>query len=544
MKRIPFISAIFLLLVACSGLKKEKADLIVKNATIYTVDQDFRKAEALVIKNGKFEAVGKKKRILKTYTADKVIDMKGKYIYPGFIDPHSHFYGYCMNLRQVNLVGTRSFNEIIQKLKAYDQENTAKWIIGRGWDQNDWKIKKFPNKAKLDKAFPETPVFLRRIDGHAAIANSAALKIANIDASQEVKGGKILTENGEPTGVLIDNAITLVSKHIPDPTREEKINNLKKGQQNCFNVGLTMIADAGLDYAPTHLIDSLQKQGMLKMNTYVMLTPTQENIDVFVKQGVYKTDKMHIQSIKLFADGALGSRGACLLEPYKDDPDNNGLLVTEPDKLRKYSRLAYENNFQVNTHAIGDSANRLVLDIYSEFLDTLNSRRWRIEHAQVIHPEDFNKFGKYNIIPAINSTHATSDMYWADERLGKKRLQNAYAYKKLLNENGWLPNGSDFPVEDINPLYGFYAAFARKDLKGKPESGFQPENALTRKEALKAMTRWAAKACFEEDQHGSIEKGKNADFVVTGKDLMQAKEEDIPQIEVIETYIDGQKVTK
>ena len=262
MKRISFISAIFLFLVACSGLKKEKVDLIVTNATIYTVDKNFRTTEALVVKNGKFEATGQTQSILDKYTADKVIDMKGKYIYPGFIDPHCHFYGYSMNLRQVNLVGTKSFDEIIQKLKDANQGSKAKWIIGRGWDQNDWQEKKYPSKTRLDKAFPETPVFLRRIDGHAAIVNSTALKIANIDASQEVRGGKILSENGEPTGVLIDNAITLVSRHIPEPTRKEKINNLKKGQQNCFNVGLTMVADAGLDYEPIHLMDSLQKEGL------------------------------------------------------------------------------------------------------------------------------------------------------------------------------------------------------------------------------------------------------------------------------------------
>ncbi len=544
MKRILIISPLLMLLIACSGLKKEEADLIVKNATIYTVDQNFRKAEALVVKNGKFEAIGKEKRILKNYTANKVIDMKGKYIYPGFIDPHSHFYGYCMNLRQVNLVGTQSFNEIIQKLKAYDQEHTAKWIIGRGWDQNDWKIKKFPNKTKLDKAFPETPVFLKRIDGHAAIANSAALEIANVKANQKIEGGKILTENGEPTGVLIDNAISLVAEHVPEPTHKERIQNLLKGQQNCFDVGLTMVADAGLEYEPTHLMDSLQKVDMLKMNTYVMLTPTQENIDVFVKQGAYETEKMHIRSIKLFADGALGSRGACLLKPYLDDPDNYGFLVTKPSKLKKLSELAYEYNYQVNTHAIGDSANRVVLDIYSDILPPDNERRWRIEHAQVIHPDDFKTFGKYNIIPAINSTHATSDMYWADERLGKDRLKQAYAYKKLLSENAWLPNGSDFPVEDINPLYGFYAAFARKDLDGHPENGFQTENSLSRKEALKAMTIWAAKGCFQEDERGSIEAGKKADFVVTDKDIMQAEESKVPHINVKKTFINGEIVTK
>ncbi len=544
MKRLLLIVPLILVMISCANLKKEKADAIIKNATIYTVNDNFTKAEALAVKDGKFLAVGNKRTILKKYTSDQIIDLEGKYIYPGFIDPHCHFYGYCMNLRQVDLVGTQSVQEIIEKLKAYNEKHNPEWILGRGWDQNDWENKDFPHKKQLDAAFPDKPVFLKRIDGHAAYVNSAALKIANISTDQKVEGGKVITKNGKPTGVLVDNAIGLVSEHVPSPTHKEKINALLKGQENCFEVGLTMVADAGLGYDPVHLMDSLQKEGELKMNTYAMLTPTQENIDVFVKQGNYKTDKMHIQSIKLFADGALGSRGACLLKPYSDDPDNYGFLVTEQKKLKKLSKLAYENKYQVNTHAIGDSANRVMLNIYGDILKTKNDRRWRIEHSQVIHPEDFKLFGKYNIIPAINTTHATSDMYWADERLGKERLENAYAYKKLLNENGWLPNGSDFPVEDINPLYGFYAGFARKDLKGYPEDGFQKENALTRKEALKAMTIWAAKSCFQEEERGSIEKGKKADFVVTGTDIMQAEGSKVPHVKVLRTYIDGKPVIK
>ena len=544
MKRFLLITSIllFVFMISCSNLKKEKVDTIIHNAIIYTVNENFTKTEALAIKDGKFIAVGNKRTILKKYTSDHTIDLNGNFIYPGFIDPHSHFYGYCMNLRQVDLVGTGSVEEIIEKLKDYNKKHNPEWILGRGWDQNDWKNKEFPHKKKLDAAFPDKPVFLKRIDGHAAYVNSAALKIANITTHKEVEGGKIITKNGKPTGVLVDNAIGLVSEHVPPPTHKEKINALLKGQKNCFKVGLTMVADAGLGYEPVHLMDSLQKVGKLKMNTYAMLTPTQENIDVFVKQGKYKTEKMHIQSIKLFADGALGSRGACLLKPYSDDPDNYGFIVTEKEKLKDMSQLAYEYNYQVNTHAIGDSANRLMLNIYGDILKKENDRKWRIEHAQVIHPDDFKLFGKYNIIPAINTTHATSDMYWADERLGKERLKNAYAYKKLLNENGWLPNGSDFPVEDINPLYGFYAGFARKDLKGYPEDGFQKENALTRKEALKAMTIWAAKSCFQEEERGSIEKGKKADFVVTGTDIMQAEENKIPHVKVLRTYIDGKAV--
>ncbi len=543
MKKLLYILPFLFLIISCSSLKKEKVDLIVKNATVYTVDQKFRKVDAFAIKDGKFESVGQEKQILQQYTSDSIIDMEGKFIYPGFIDPHSHFYGYSMNLTEVDLTDTRSFDEIIEKLRSYDKNNEVEWLVGRGWDQNKWEKKQFPDKSRLDKLFPNTPVYLTRVDGHAAIVNSKALEIAGINAQTEVSGGKVIKENNKPTGILIDNAMSLVSDKIPEPTKEEQINALQKGEQNCFNVGLTMVADAGLKYAPTHLIDSLQKTGKLKMNTYVMLTPTQDNIDTFVKQGIYKTEKMHIQSIKLFADGALGSRGACLLKPYNDDPENYGLLVSEPSELRKLSEIAYENNFQVNTHAIGDSANRLMLNIYSDILPPKNERRWRIEHAQVIHPDDFKLFGEYNIIPAINSTHATSDMNWADERLGDDRLKNAYAYKKLLNENGWLPNGSDFPVEDINPLYGFYAAFARKDFEGNPKDGFQKENALSREEALKAMTIWAAKGCFQEDERGSIEAGKKADFVVTAKDIMQAEESKVPHINVKKTFINGEPVT-
>ena len=363
MKKLLYILPFLFLIISCSSLKKEKVDLIVKNATVYTVDQKFRKADAFAVKDGKFKEVGKEKNILQKYSPDSILDMEGKYIYPGFIDPHCHFYGYSMNLTEVDLSGTQSFEAIIEKLKDYNKKNEVEWLVGRGWDQNKWEKKQFPDKSRLDKTFPNTPVYLTRIDGHAAIVNSKALEIAGINPQTEVSGGKVLKENNEPSGVLIDNAMSLVSDNIPKPTKEEQINALQKGERNCFNVGLTMVADAGLKYAPTHLLDSLQKAGKLKMNTYVMLTPTQDNIDTFIKQGVYKTEKMHIQSIKLFADGALGSRGACLLKPYNDDPDNYGLLVSEPSELKKISEIAYENNFQVNTHAIGDSANRLMLNI-------------------------------------------------------------------------------------------------------------------------------------------------------------------------------------
>ncbi len=542
MKSFQFIIPLLLILSACTGLKKEKADILVHNANIYTVHADNPSASAMVIRDGKFLEAGEYENLTQKYYAEKTIDLKDKFVYPGFIDAHCHFYGYCMNLRQVDLVGTQSFEEIIERLTTYNEENNPEWIVGRGWDQNDWEVKKFPSKEKLDETFPDKPVFLKRIDGHAAIANSKALNIAGVNKKTAIDGGKIITKNGEPTGVLIDNAAGLVSKHIPNPAREEKVNVLTEGADNCFGVGLTSVADAGLPYSSVQLMDSLQKAGDLKMQTYVMLSPTEKNFNQFVKKGVYKTDAMHIRSIKLFADGALGSRGACMLNPYSDDPDNTGFLVTPGEKLKKHAQFAYEHDYQVNTHAIGDSANRVVLNIYGEILGGKNDRRWRIEHSQVIHPDDFELFEKYSVIPAINTTHATSDMYWADERLGKERLKHAYAYKKLLKQNDWLCNGSDFPVEDINPMYGFYAAVARKDLKGYPEGGFQKENALNREQALKAMTIWAAQSCFEEESKGSIEKGKNADFVVTDRDIMTVEESKLPGTKVLKTFIGGEKV--
>jgi len=536
-----FILSLAFLVLSCGNMKKE-ADLIITHANVYTVNDTFATASAFAVGDGKILEVGKTEEITQRYKAPKTIDLEGKPVYPGFIDAHAHFYGYSMNLRQVDLVGTTSYGEIIEKLKEYDRSHDAEWIVGRGWDQNDWEEKAFPTKERLDQAFPNKPVYLRRIDGHAALVNSVALEKAGIDSRTNVEGGTVMIRDGQPTGILVDNAAGLVSKLIPEPTRQEKIASLQTGADNCFAAGLTSVVDAGLKYDEITLMDSLQQAGQLKMQIYAMLSPTEKNFREFMYEGPYQTPYMHIESIKLFADGALGSRGACMLEPYADDPGNRGFLVTPREELRHLAQKAYDHNYQVNTHAIGDSANRVMLEIYGDILGGKNDRRWRIEHAQVIHPDDFSLFGKYSVIPAVNTTHATSDMYWADERLGQQRLQHAYAYNDLLQQLEWLPNGSDFPVEHINPLYGFYAAVARKDLEGYPEGGFQMGNALTRKQALKAMTRWAARGMFEENQKGSIEPGKNADFVVTDKDFMQIPMNQVPEVEVLRTFVRGQEV--
>ncbi len=522
--------------------KKQEMDLIIYNATIYTVDPSFTKAESAAVKDGRFIATGSNKEIARKYIAGTTLDMEGRFVYPGLIDPHCHFYGYGYSLINADLVGLRSFGEIIETIKLHNNEFPSEWILGHGWDQNLWPSQEFPDKNQLDRVFPDKPVLLTRIDGHAAIANSEALRRAGVNRETTTPGGELIKEDGELTGMLIDNAIELVRKHVPAPEYEEKVAALMNAQNNCFAVGLTSLGDAGLDRDIIMLMDSLQKSGDLKMRIYAMINPTPENFESFMKKGVYKTEHMNIRSVKLFADGALGSRGARMIEEYSDDPGNYGLLLETPEYLRDISQKAWENGYQVNTHCIGDSAVRLMLNIYGEILHEENDRRWRIEHAQVIHPEDFDLFRKYSVIPSVQTTHATSDMKWATHRIGPDRMKGAYAYRRLLEKTGWLPNSSDFPVENINPVFGFYAGVARKNHDGFPEGGFRMENSITREQALRAMTIWAAKANFEEKEKGSIEPGKFADFIVTNEDLMQMELDRVPHLKIHKTFIGGKEV--
>ncbi|MCX6256582.1 MAG: amidohydrolase [Bacteroidia bacterium] len=518
-------------------------DMIVHHARIYTVDEGFSTAESFAVRDGKFIAVGTNEDILNHYSADQVIDANGQFIYPGFIDAHCHFYSYGLDLEQyVDLTETSSFQEVINRVIKFDKTRTTAWILGRGWDQNKWEINEFPDNHELNKIFPDVPVMLIRVDGHAVIVNNAALKLANITTDTKVNGGEIILKNGIITGLLIDNAVDLVKAKIPKPSEQTKIRALEIAQSNCFAAGLCSVTDAGLEKSTVELIDSLQKAGILQMRINAMLTPSDENIETYVKKGIYKTDHLNVRSLKLYADGALGSRGAKLIEPYSDVPGYNGLMIEKPEYYDRMCSIAYKYGYQVNTHAIGDSANRFILNTYGKFLKGKNDRRWRVEHAQVVDSSDFALFGKYSIIPSVQATHATSDMYWAGKRLGNKRLRNAYAYRKLMEQNGWIINGTDFPVENISPIYTFYAAVSRKDLKGYPAGGFQPENAISRKDALRSITSWAAKGAFEENEKGSITPGKLADFVITDKDLMTVSEPEIPKIRIISTFSSGKQV--
>ncbi|MDI3526006.1 MAG: hypothetical protein PWR03_189 [Tenuifilum sp.] len=521
--------------------QRQKVDLIITNGNIYTVDSSFSVVQSIAVSDGIILATGSNDDILSAYKSEKVIDLDGKFVYPGFIDAHCHFLGYGLNLTHAWLGNAQSWDEVVERLKSHYVANPTEWVQGRGWNQNEWSVKEFPTNDLLNKAFPDTPVFIVRIDGHAAIANEKALKIAGITSQTVVDGGEVLTKDGKPTGVLVDNAMELVRKHIPKPDMKEKTLALINAQKNCFAVGLTGVHDAGLDADEVELIDSLQKEGKLKMRVNAMLNPTDENYEKFISKGVYKTDFLTIRSVKIYADGALGSRGALLLEPYSDDSGNKGIQVVETEKLDSVCAMAYKHGYQVCTHCIGDAAVRLMLDIYSKYLPKGNDLRWRIEHSQIVNPEDLPRYGEYCVVPSIQTTHATSDMFWAVSRLGS-RIKYAYTYHDLLEQNGWLPNGSDFPIEDINPLYGFYAGVARKNLKGEPAEGFQMENALSREEALRAMTIWAAKSCFEENKKGSIEPGKFADFVILDVDLLNCAINEVVNAKVVKTIINGEVV--
>ncbi len=522
--------------------KKEKADLLVYNATIYTVDAPFSTTEAMAISKGKILATGTRKELEKEFDVKEKLDANGKFIYPGFIDAHAHFLGYGLSLQQVNLTGTNSWSEVIEKVKTFSAENKEGWIIGRGWDQNDWAVKDFPSNEQLNTLFANRPVLLERVDGHAAIANKKALDLAGIKAGDAISGGEIEVKNSALTGILVDNAISLVSTKMPGITENQFTKALQTAEKNCFAVGLTTIDDCGLNYTEVEGIKKLQGNGNLKMRLYVMLSDDKMNFYYLEKNGIIKTDRLNVRSFKVYADGALGSRGACLLKPYSDKPGNSGFLLSNPAHFDSVANRIVQKGFQMCTHAIGDSGNRTILKIYAKYLKGKNELRWRIEHAQVINQNDFSLFGDNSIIPSVQPTHATSDMYWAGDRLGNERVKGAYAYKQLLNQNGWMPLGTDFPVEDISPFKTFYAAVVRKDAKGWPENGYQIENALSREEALRGMTIWAAKANFEEKEKGSLEKGKLADFVILDADIMKEAPEKLLQIKVLKTFLGGEEV--
>jgi len=542
----PFLNSLILIascLFIFSCNSRQKADLIIHHAKIYTVDEKFSVAEAMAVSGGKIIATGTNDDILKLYESDSITDAGGKTVFPGFNDAHAHFVGYGSSLQRVNLVGTGSWDEVVARCSEFAKTlPDSAWLTGRGWDQNDWTAKDFPGNAKLNELFPNRPVLITRIDGHAAIANDKALALAGIKPGDQITGGDIEVKAGKLTGILVDKAIDLVSANIPAPGEAQTRASLLLAQENCFAVGLTSLHDCGIGYETVELIEAMQQSGELKMRMNIMLSDAKENYDYAFKRGKIKTDHLNLGSFKVYADGALGSRGACLLQPYSDKPGWKGFLLSIPEHFDSVASVIYEKGWQMCTHAIGDSGNRAMLATYAKYLKGKNDLRWRIEHAQVVNENDFHFFSDYSIIPSVQPTHATSDMYWAGDRLGPVRVKGAYAYKQLLAANNWIPLGTDFPVEDISPFKTFFASVVRQDDKGFPEGGYQMENALTRQETVKGMTIWAAKASFEEKQKGSLEPGKFADFIIVDTDLMSCPAADILKAKVLATYSGGKKV--
>ena len=533
---------LFIFFISCAP-KKIEADLLIKNGTIYTVNGDFDIVENVVVTNGKIIEIGKKPELELKYNFKEIYDASGQTIVPGLIDAHAHIFNLGVTMQQVDLVGTKSYKEVLGRIVTFQKEKNTPYILGRGWDQNDWEIKEYPTNKELDSLFPDTPAAITRIDGHAMIANSKALSLAKISSRSIIKGGEIIKKNGKLTGLLIDSPMELVKSTFPKQDKTFIKQALKDAEAVCLALGLTTINDAGLDKEVIDIIEQMHKSDALKIKIYAMVSNTPKNLDAYLPNGIIKTDRLHVRSVKVYADGALGSRGATLKRPYSDKENHFGAMITPQYELYDLAKRIEAAGYQMNTHAIGDSANIATLRAYKSVLQGKQNKRWRIEHAQVVGPTDFERFSK-NIIPSVQPTHATSDMYWAEDRVGSERIKGAYAYKTLLRNAGIIVLGTDFPVERVNPMHTFYAAVARKDLQNYPDNGFRKEDALSREETLKGMTIWAAYSNFEDLEKGSIEIGKQADFTILDRDIMKVDEDRIPTTKVMATYINGEQVYK
>lgn len=538
MKKLVYI-LLALMLMSCYS--KESVDLLVKNAVVYTVDKDFSTVNAFVVRYGKIIETGDGAELESKYRVQEIYDAAGKTIVPGLIDAHAHLYGLGLYMQTVDLTGTMSYDEVLERVAEFQKDHPSEFIQGRGWDQNNWVDKEFPTKDRLDELFPDKAVALRRVDGHALLVNSKALELAGITADTKIQGGEVILKNGQPTGVLIDNAMEPVNSIIPKPSKEFSERALLEAEKYALSFGLTTVDDAGLDPEIIDLIDDLQKEGKMKLRIYAMVSNTPENLEYYLKKGIYKTDRLNVRSFKVFVDGALGSRGAAMRQEYSDRHGHFGIMITPADSLEALANTLAASGFQMNSHAIGDSATISVLRNYKKALEGQVERRWRVEHAQIISADGFDYFSN-NILPSVQPTHATSDMYWAEDRVGAERMKGAYANKTLLDQTGIIALGTDFPVEHVSPYYTFYAAVVRKDLKFWPETGFQMKDALSREEALRGMTIWAAYANFEENEKGSIEVGKYADFTVLDRDIMKVDEKELPETKAVATFIGGEKV--
>jgi predicted amidohydrolase YtcJ len=538
---------------AAAGASRNAAVTIIHNARIHTLDgagTRFRHGTLAFDAAGAILAVGESRALPEAYPGARIIDAEGHVLLPGLIDAHGHLAGLAMWMTRADLTGARSRNEVIQRLRAFERTlREGNWLLGRGWDQNDWPEARFPDRADLDRAFPDRPVWLIRIDGHAAWGNSRALAAADRDLTGDWNppGGKIHRDaRGQPTGIFIDAAMQFVESAVPPISDAAFEAALDRALQALVAAGLTGVHDAGADRAFIHRLQARIAQGRLPLRVYAMADGPGATPDWLCRDGhlADPSGLLTLRAVKLFADGALGSRGAALIEPYLDDPGNRGLLFHDGDVLQRQIRHALSCGLQVAVHAIGDAANRQALDAFERVLPDFpgDPGRHRIEHAQVLAPDDIARFAALGIIASMQPTHATSDMYWAGQRLGPERTAGAYAWRSLLDAGARLALGSDFPVESVNPMFGIHAAVTRRDLQGWPPQGWFPEQQLDREEALRGFTRDAAYAAFVEDSVGSLEPGKRADFILLDRDPFEVPTQEIPLVRVLQTWIDGRRV--
>ena len=501
-----------------SCMKGENVDLIIHNATIHCLDDLNTISEAMAIRNGRIIEVGPERQILNKYTADEYVDAENREVYPGFVDAHGHILSYANQKISVDLVGCTSLEEVITRTEKYQQKTQKKFIVGRGWDQSLWKMDSLPDNAMLNKAFPTIPVCLYRIDGHAVLVNDCLLKMAGITPGA-IDGGEIILKNGKCSGLLIDNAMNLLKGYIPPYAKSEIKEAILEIQDELFQYGITGVHEAGIEFEDIDIFKSLIKSKELKLNIYAMLMTSEKNKNFAAKNGVYQFQNLSIRSFKLFADGALGSRGALLKDAYNDDHQNHGLLTMPLLKMKEMSDFCSKIGYQLNTHAIGDSANTIIMNLYKKEYLINKDHRWRIEHAQVVDLKELHFFSDYAIFPSVQPTHAVTDQRWAEMRLGKERMKGAYAYRSLLEAFGMIAIGTDFPVEATNPFLTIFAATQRKDKNNFPKNGFLIDEQLSLEQVLKGMTIWAAFAAFEENKRGTITKGKEATFFIVQRPI-------------------------
>lgn len=562
-KLLIILSALFLF--SC-GEKQKPADMIITGGTIYTMDTTKPQVEAVAVSANKIVFAGPAAEVEK-YKGEqtRMIDLKGQTMTPGFIESHGHVMGLGYNEMNIDLMGTHSWEEIISRVKeAADKAQPGEWIVGRGWHQDKWDtkppklVKGFPTHQELSKASPNNPVFLEHASGHAGFANAKAMQVAGVNQMSVEQMEKDLGEGGEvirdqlgnPTGLFNERAQSLIEKYMPENTEETDAKAFQLAMDACAREGITSFHDAGATRKSINLFEKFRADNAMKTRMYVMVTGWDRDLVYEWFRRGPMIDSAHfltIRSVKLNCDGALGSRGAWLLEPYSDRPDWYGMPTLPMDTVLKTSREALKAGFQVCSHAIGDRANREILDRYemafNENPDQAKDHRFRIEHAQHIHPNDIPRFGKLHVIAAMQAIHLSSDRPWAIDRLGEKRIvEETYVWQDLMKSGAMIINGTDVPVEPINPIASFYASVTRKTLKGEPEGGYEPDQKMSRQEALRSYTLDAAYGAFEEGALGSIEVGKLADFTVFTQDIMTVPEDQLLATQVSKTIVDGKIV--